>query len=59
MKTLKDPLYWQLMPPFLIAAILLVYYLPDTYKPCSFLAIILFWIVYYYCRNKKEKKIDE
>jgi len=35
------------MPPFLILTIVSVIYLPQDYRPYSFLVVITFWIVYY------------
>lgn len=35
------------MPPFLILAIGLIIYLPQEHKSYAFLAIIVFWIIYY------------
>lgn len=55
-KNPKSKRYWILMPPFLMTALLLLYFLPDPYENLSFILIVLFWIVYYggnYFANKK------
>lgn len=46
----KDKIYWYLMPPFLIAGVLLILFLPVEYRLYSLLAAVLFWIVYYLIR---------
>lgn len=39
--------YWILVPPFALAALTLLFYLPDDKKFYSILVILLFWLVYY------------
>ena len=51
----KNKKYWILMPPFLILTIASVIYLPQDYRPYSFLVVIIFWIIYY-AWNYIEKK---
>jgi len=50
------------MPPFLIAFVLLLTFLPDEIKYYSVSALIVFWIVYYiwdyYAKENKWNKKD-
>lgn len=39
--------YWILLPPFLVAGILLIIYLPQQFKPLAFVISLLFWAAYY------------
>lgn len=53
----KNKKYWILMPPFLILAIALLTYTDNS--SYGFLAIIIFWIIYYswnYIEKKKQAK---
>jgi len=55
----KNKKYWILMPPFLILTMALFIYLPQDYKPYSFLAIITFWSIYHswnYIEKKNHSK---
>ena len=56
---LKNKKYWILMPPFLILAIVLMIFLPENYRSYSFLVIILFWLVYYFCGYNEKKKLPK
>lgn len=55
----KNKKYWILMPPFLILTVALFTYLPQDYKPYSFAAIIIFWIVYYSWNNIDKKNLSK
>ncbi|RRJ66155.1 hypothetical protein EHV15_26995 [Paenibacillus oralis] len=39
--------YWILLPPFFVAGILLVIYLPQKFKPLALVVSLLFWATYY------------
>ncbi|RWZ60910.1 hypothetical protein EQV77_04595 [Halobacillus fulvus] len=55
-----DKLYWVVMPPFLIGALILYFALPDGKKIYAFSAVIVFWVVYYgvryYLLNQLRKR---
>ncbi|WP_413379890.1 hypothetical protein [Alkalihalobacillus sp. 1P02AB] len=55
MKELKTNLYWTLMPPFLLVALVLLFFLPDN-NPYIFGVVILFWVTYYCIRYVQKKK---
>ncbi|WP_345240687.1 hypothetical protein [Pontibacillus salipaludis] len=57
MSHLKNKLYWMLMPPFLIAAMSLIYFLPvESAAFYSIGIVVLFWVVYYSLRKVQAKK---
>lgn len=39
--------YWILLPPFFVAGILLIIYLPQQFRPLALLVPLLFWAAYY------------
>ncbi|ARK32619.1 hypothetical protein [Halalkalibacter krulwichiae] len=54
-KDFKNKRYWLLMPPFIVIGLLLIMYLPQTYK--QFVALVgipLFWILYALWNKKRE-----
>ncbi|QST01005.1 hypothetical protein IMZ31_05390 [Pontibacillus sp. ALD_SL1] len=59
MSHLKNKLYWMLMPPFLIAAMSLIYFLPvESAAFYSIGIVFLFWVVYYRLRKNQTKKAN-
>ncbi|GKW47016.1 hypothetical protein [Planococcus sp. NCCP-2050] len=56
MKHFKNRLYWLLMPPFFVAAIVTFLLLPEGHGHYAFLVILIFWIVYYTVNHFAKKK---
>lgn len=55
MKALVDKIYWKLMPPFLIVAVAMAFYLPPESKPYSVAPVLVFWVVYYGVKARKRR----
>ncbi|MCA0969239.1 hypothetical protein LCM20_01390 [Halobacillus litoralis] len=52
----QDKLYWMLMPPFLMMALLCYFLLPQEHRYYSFAVLALFWVVYYGLKYMFAKK---
>ncbi|MBA2174178.1 hypothetical protein H0266_04595 [Halobacillus locisalis] len=53
-----EKLYWLMMPPFLIMALIAYFFLPFDYRNSAFVVLVLFWTTYYGLKYQLVKKAN-
>ncbi|KGP70781.1 hypothetical protein N782_16400 [Pontibacillus yanchengensis Y32] len=51
-----DKKYWILMPPFLLASLMLFLFLPENLMFYGLIPLPIFWFTYHWWRRKEEHK---